>query len=190
MRLPDSDLVVDFFTNYIFAFVSVSAAGFCCFCCMLYMFGVLCDRQPKFARGAVMFIWVLTFLQSFMLFRTYKWYVPVLAILHHMMTIPLVFQIPTIVIYSALFYLVIASTCVSHMVTLAVFFFNKYQLHELVFVFITFHTVVVFIISSLKFNEERVVSTELSQSYNIVVNLAAKVLNWMKIKGGSLHKRL
>ncbi|EKE39278.1 hypothetical protein ENUP19_0143G0012 [Entamoeba nuttalli] len=189
MQLPNASLVSEFLLNYGFAFFSICIAELGCFGCLMYMFGVLCDRNPGVAKGITIFVWILTFIQSFLFFMTYPIYLPLLAIFQHLVSIFLVIKIPTIVILSTQFYIVAVSSGISQLVICYLFIFGSYQLHEFILVVITFQAVSILLLSSVQLNGERFVSNELSQSYNIMTNLAQKVAKWLSIKGGVLYKK-
>ncbi|KAL7715626.1 Uncharacterized protein QTN25_006724 [Entamoeba marina] len=164
-------------------------AGLGCFICTLYVYGMLCDKKPVIARGFAIIIWVLTFLQSLLMFFTYPWYLPLLSTIHHLFTFLLVLKIPHIYVFSVPFYALCASTFMAQFTILYVFFMHGYQLHELILTCVTFQSVSVIILSSLQIEGQRV-GSEFGQSINLMMSISQKVLNFFKIKGGALHKQI
>ena len=159
MKLPGFDDLFDFFGNYGFAFLGVLILGLGCFCCLLYTFAVLCDKNAQLARQLCIVLWGISFLQNLLMFNHYPWYFCVAGLMQECIVLLLVNQIPSINLQSKVFYCFFATTLMLQGCLLYVFFTYQYRLYELLIILVTLYTTPILALTSIQVSGERVLGT-------------------------------
>ena len=138
----------------LFLFVLI---GFVFFCCLLYLFGTLCDRQPKYSKYAVMLIWGFTLAQCIVYLFSGHFVVGLIGICHHLLTISAILEIPEIELFKPKFMMGAISSGVAQIVLIMYLFSGKFKFYEWVLIFFTYDLIVIFAVASMKFNGKRTV---------------------------------
>ena len=163
--------------------------GFVFFCCLLYLYGVLCDRQPKYARLIAICVWIFTFLQCIFYFFTDHIVIGVIGVIHHVCSISAILTIPNIEPFSKLFMFTGGSSSMAQITLMVCLFSGQFKFYQWVLLFFTYDLIVFFIVASLQIGGKRSISEGMQKQSNIVVTLVTKILTWIQVKGTSLTKR-
>ena len=162
MIFPSINEITDFMMKYGVGTVGLIVVMLLFFFCLMYLFGVLCDRQPRHAKYIMMGVWIITFVQCILDFFNYPFYVGLIGCVHHIICFVNILNVPNIKVFSPTFYGILMTTFISQILILFVIFFGEFTLYQALFIVATHHMVSFILISSVQVEGKRVISQGMS----------------------------